>query len=95
MYDDNIFHNDITIASICLIHYTDNCLIVIIHWELCYITDDKLLISGKASKIIDHCCHSLEKKKKKVFFISGFKEEAAGMSRTVLRNQLNQDLKSY
>lgn len=95
MYDDNIFHNDITIASICLIHYTDNCLIVIIHWELCYITDDKLLISGKASKIIDHYCHSLEKKKKEVFFISGFKEEAAGMSRTVLRNQLNQDLKSY
>lgn len=89
MYDDNIFHNDITIASICLIHYTDNCLIVIIHWELCYITDDKLLISGKASKIIDHYCHSLEKEKKKVFFISGFKEEA------VLRNQLNQDLKSY
>lgn len=95
MYDDNIFHNDITIASICLIHYTDNCLIVIIHWELCHITDDKLLISGKASKIIDHYCHSLEKKKKEVFFISGFKEEAAGMSRTVLRNQLNQDLKSY
>ena len=69
MYDDIIFHNDITIASICLIHYTDNCLIVIIHWELCQITDDKLLISGKASKIIDQYCHSLEKKKKR-FFLS-------------------------
>lgn len=78
MYDDNIFHSDITIASICLIHYTDNCLIVIIHWELCYIKDDKLLISGKASKIIDHCCHSLEKKKKRFFLSPVLKKKPLG-----------------
>lgn len=61
-----------------MIHYTDNCLIVIIHWELCYITDDKLLISGKASKIIDHCSHSLEKKKKRFFLSTVLKKKPLG-----------------